>query len=504
MKKITPLLLIIILCHYCGTSMGQELPSVRDSLYSEILKEKRMLEIILPKEYKQGSGKKYDVIYVLDGEWNMRVTSNAQQYLQKEGFMPATIIVAVANTVNSVNQRDRDFTPTKGPGQSATGQAATFLSFLKNELIPYIDKAYPSTGESTLYGHSHGGTFTMFAFLNEPELFQSYLATDPSFWWDNNYLSKLARQKMDSLKRIRRSLFLCGRGGKQSVGMGIVSMDSVLKEKAPAGLIWKNIDYPGETHNSIRYKAIYDGLKFFYTGYNSDNAVFHPMNGTVLKNKPLKIWYMGDTASVYYTIDGSEPTTQSAVMQQEIILGSPADLKIMLMSNRGHRKTLSGRFVPGKVLPAVARPKDSKQGGFNYSYYEGSWDKLPDFKQLRAVDSGFISKNFSLNSFPRKNNYALLIEGYLEITKDGYYIFGLQSDDGSRLYVGGQLLFNNDGVQENAKQLSYVLPLEKGFYSFRLEYFLKEGKDRELRVIYVTPGKEEPEPIPFEAQYSRQ
>jgi len=81
-----------------------------------------------------------------------------------------------------------------------SGGAEKFLSFLKTELIPYIDKTYPTNGTNSLYGHSYGGLFSMYAFLAEPELFECCFATDPSFWWNNDYVIKLASERLESMK----------------------------------------------------------------------------------------------------------------------------------------------------------------------------------------------------------------------------------------------------------------------------------------------------------------
>ena len=55
-----------------------------------------MIQVFVPTDYKPGSGKKYDVIYVLDGgNWNVGLVSRTQRFVEKEGFMPSTIIVSV-------------------------------------------------------------------------------------------------------------------------------------------------------------------------------------------------------------------------------------------------------------------------------------------------------------------------------------------------------------------------------------------------------------------------
>src|SRR5688572_194218 len=86
----------------------------KDSLYSKYLLEHRHVEIIFPKSYKERSAETYDVLYVLDGEWNTSLAVTVYGFLEYAKFIPANIIiVSVPNYYkDGINRRDRDFTPT--------------------------------------------------------------------------------------------------------------------------------------------------------------------------------------------------------------------------------------------------------------------------------------------------------------------------------------------------------------------------------------------------------
>ena len=119
--------------------------------------------------------------------------------------------------------------------------------------------------------------------------------------------------------------------------------------------------------------------------------------------------------------------------------------------------------------------------------------------------TGKTDSSFDINKFPRKNYFGLVLKGEVEIIEEGYYIFGLSSDDGSRLYLDGQKLIDNDGLQKGEFK-SFIVPLKKGYYPLRLEYFQKDG-DRQLRLVYITPAmilSSHPSPIsiPLSAQNS--
>ena len=473
-----------------------------DSLNSDILKEKRLIEVFVPPDYKPGDTNKYDVLYVLDGgNWNTGLIKQIQHYLGGEGYIPPAIIVSVLN-----KDRNKDLTPTHMDNWKTSGGADKFLGFIKNELIPYVNKTYPSNGNNTLWGHSFGGLFVIYALLNEPHSFKSYIAVDPSLWWDNVYLPKIAAGKLPALTGLNATLFIGGREGEDGKGMRIDTMDAVLKKIAPAGLTWKIAMYPEETHSSVRLKTTHDGLKFAYWGYGKKSPEIHPSNGILLKNKPIKMWYFGDTSRTRYTTDGTEPTLASAKLKNEFILSAPGKLITKRFSYSGRYDTSStSEFKEGTYLPAASKVKNLNPGGFHYTYYEGKWDRLPDFSKLKPVQSGLTDTGFNINKLPRTNNFALLVNGWLQVKQDGYYFFVLVSDDGSKLYINNRLLINHDGLHSNDGGKSYILPLQKGFYPIKVEYFQKDGGS-DLKLLYLTPGMSDVKqfiPVPFELQYHK-
>lgn len=286
---ITPFLIV-------NAATAQEPKVVPDSFYSQILKEERQLHIVLPKNYNPTSTDKYEIVYCLDDitdfltmEWGM---------LQWEGFIPKNMImVGITNPKpNGVDMRDRDFTPTKT--SDISGGAERFLLFFKHELIPFINSKYKATNSgNVLYGGSLGGLFVMYAFLNDPNLFSSYIAIDPSLWWDNFYLNKIAANKFDSVKAYNNTLFIVGRKGEIYKEMGIYGMDSLLHAKKPSRLDWTCIPYANETHYSTNVKGFWEGLKFSYGGFyassggysTSRRIVIKPKRGRVLRDVPFKL-----------------------------------------------------------------------------------------------------------------------------------------------------------------------------------------------------------------------
>ncbi len=497
MKIIWLLLLTgISLCitQFSNPASAQGFPIIRDSLYSESLKEMRYLDIVLPDSAAQKPDEKYETIYLLDGEWNINLVPFIHRFAQQEGFLPPAMFVGLPNTyLKGSNQRDRDFLPMNG--------ADKFLDLLKKEVIPYVEKKYPANGDRTLFGHSYGGLFVGYTFLTDPQLFNAYLASDPAFHGSNGAVLSLAKAKLGKFPGANKSFWI---NGIQStyMYMGIDIMDSIFQKQAPKDLHYKRSLYPNETHNSVRLKGVYDGLKFFNEGYSNARIAFHPMNGIALKNKPFKISFYGSTR-VHYTLDGTDPSAASPHADSVLTVPGPVELKARSFSVRGPNKMITtGTFKEGKPLKASSKPAEVQSGGLRYSYYRGEWDSLPNFNKLTPVFSKRMDSTFSLAKMPDQNNFGLVLNGYLEIKEDGYYIFILDSDDGAKIYLNNDLLLANDGLHGMGNTQTFMMPLQKGFYPVRLEYFQKGG-GMGLDVRYVLPGQERPMPIPLEALYSK-
>lgn len=83
-------------------------------------------------------------------------------------------------------RRNLDLTPPSGEKMDGFGEADTFLDFIEHSVRPAIKARFPkiSTSREALYGHSFGGLFTLHALFCRPKLFDCYIASSPSVWWN--------------------------------------------------------------------------------------------------------------------------------------------------------------------------------------------------------------------------------------------------------------------------------------------------------------------------------
>ncbi|MGH7456884.1 MAG: PA14 domain-containing protein, partial [bacterium] len=130
--------------------------------------------------------------------------------------------------------------------------------------------------------------------------------------------------------------------------------------------------------------------------------------------------------------------------------------------------------------------------GIRYAYFEGDWDRLPDFKRLKAVKNGVLA-NFDFSPRKEVERFGFEYTGFIQVLETGVYAFFTDSDDGSRLYIGDTLVVNNDGLHGMHEERG-VMALAAGLHPIRVTFFEKTGGD-DLEVNYQSL-KQGKQPIP--------
>jgi enterochelin esterase-like enzyme len=119
-------------------------------------------------------GAKLPTVYLLDGESRFQALVDIVEAKHAQ-----VMIVAIGNEA----LRARDYVPANICTAGGGGQAA-FLQFIRTELVPFVEATFPGDPQRRiLLGHSHGGSFVLYALFNEApaaRLFTAYLASDAS------------------------------------------------------------------------------------------------------------------------------------------------------------------------------------------------------------------------------------------------------------------------------------------------------------------------------------
>ena len=144
----------------------------------------------------------------------------------------------------------------------AEGSGA-FRAFLRDELIPEINRRYRTTRERSIIGESLAGLFIVETFLEEHTLFTHYIALDPSVWWNAGALIDSAPARIAAFDHTPRSLFLAS-SLEPSSSKGSARLAEMLRTSAPRELRVTYDPRPDLTHANIflnlEVRALTDAL----------------------------------------------------------------------------------------------------------------------------------------------------------------------------------------------------------------------------------------------------
>ena len=146
------------------------------------------------------------------------------------------------------------------------------------------------------------------------------------------------------------------------------------------------------------------------------------------------------------------------------------------------------------VLAACAGPKEPV---VKYKLYK-DWNEryLPDFSQLGEPDMQGVKNNFDLVDLPDTiNHFAVLFETTLRVKAEEDYTFKISTDDGSKFYIDGELLIENDGAHGPILKTA-TKTLTKGKHDLRLEFF-DFDKGQSIDFTYLTPTIPQQELNPY-------
>lgn len=278
-------LLFFILTFNCAFSQQNEntiIVGKKDTIHSKILKENRTYSVYLPSSYNNSPDKKYIVAYVLDGERNkfLEVSGIAQSMHSSFDLklqIPELIIVSIENT-----NRTRDFTPTNSlnyldkmevKSWQNSGKANDFMNFVEQELMPKINSTYRTAAQNMIIGHSLGGLFALHCFLENPKMFNYYLLIDPSWFWDDNYIGKRAKELLESRTDLKARIFIALannlKDDKRHYKWGMQFYKLLKKSKSPN--LKADLKYfEDEKHLTVTIPATYYGLRYLFKPYEID------------------------------------------------------------------------------------------------------------------------------------------------------------------------------------------------------------------------------------------
>ena len=205
---------------------------------SERLGEVRRINVYAPAVYDESAATRLPVLYMPDGgiKEDFLHVAGLVQISSLNGTMRPFLLVGIENT-----ERRRDLTgPTQVDADKTiaphVGGSAVFRAFIRDELMPAINTAYRTTGETAIVGESLAGLFVVETLLLEPELFDGYVAVDPSLWWNDQQLADDAVPLLLRLPDMQKTLYLAT-SSQAEISEITGRLATALRERAPEGLV---------------------------------------------------------------------------------------------------------------------------------------------------------------------------------------------------------------------------------------------------------------------------
>ncbi len=229
-------------------------------IHSSVLNEDRNIYIFLPDGYSQ-SQNRYPVLYMLYSEApDFHFNTGVVAGLSRMRMIPKMITVAF-----DLGDGRRDLTPTPSADYGPTsGGADNLLKYIKDELIPFIEKNYRTAPQRLFWSHSIGGLFGIYVLLKEPDVFHSMLVSSPWMVYDRDqrYILKNTESFLRKRKGQTNFLYVCV-GDERNLIPEIEAFLGILEKNNPEGLKWKYLKMPEENHMSILARSLIEGLRAF-------------------------------------------------------------------------------------------------------------------------------------------------------------------------------------------------------------------------------------------------
>jgi uncharacterized protein len=247
-------LLLITIYSCTNTKLPKDIIPTHDefTIGSKQVGETRNINVWTPPEYNTSTNP-LPVMYMADGgiiDEDFPHIANTLAKLIMAKKIPPMILVGIANT-----QRRRDLT---GPTEIAAdkeiapivGGAEKFRAFIKEELFPEINKRYRTTVNKSIIGESLSGLFVVETFLLTPDMFDNYIAFDPSIWWNNHYLVRTAKQHLANFLKSEKRIWFAG-SSTIDISAHTSNLAEIIKKENISNIKWNYSPEPKEQHSTI-------------------------------------------------------------------------------------------------------------------------------------------------------------------------------------------------------------------------------------------------------------
>lgn len=179
--------------------------------------------VSLPSDYRENEAHRYPVLFITDTTYAFPLVRNIGRMVGDKGNgLEEFILIGLSYASGDTSQysRRRDYTPTpRGPRSAITsdmpglpvlhGEAEAYRLFLRDEVFPVVASNYRADMDRKVFaGHSYGGLLGAHMLLTEPSMFQKYILSSASLWWDRRFMFQREQDYAGQHKDLPADVFL--------------------------------------------------------------------------------------------------------------------------------------------------------------------------------------------------------------------------------------------------------------------------------------------------------
>jgi predicted alpha/beta superfamily hydrolase len=234
---------------------------------SETLGRPYHIFVMLPDGYEQSPGENYPTIYLLDGGALFPLLAAYYRYLNFGEEIPDAIIVGISYGSDSFeegNYRATDYTATASE-RDYWGGADKFQRFLRDELLPFIEKSYRSRADRrVIFGQSIGGQFVLYTALTRPDLFWGHVASNPAL---HRNLPFFLRYHGKAEVAGEQSRLFVGSGSRDDPRFRVPTLEWIEHWSDSGDSPWqlKTMNLEGHTHMSAPPATFRQGMTWLFS-----------------------------------------------------------------------------------------------------------------------------------------------------------------------------------------------------------------------------------------------
>jgi predicted alpha/beta superfamily hydrolase len=185
--------------------------------------------VSLPKSYSAGH-QNYPVVFVTDAPYTFPLAASIGAFMTRHSkALPEFILIGLSYAKGDTGEfsRRRDYTPSPHGGSNLTsdmpgrtpvfGEAEGYRRFLADQVFPFVASHYRADmTRKVLAGHSYGSLFGTYVLLTEPSMFNGYVLSSPSLWYDDHFLFAREREFAATHKNLTARVYI-GAGSFEGV-----------------------------------------------------------------------------------------------------------------------------------------------------------------------------------------------------------------------------------------------------------------------------------------------